>query len=115
MEERLKVTLLLDIYEGLLTIKQRDIMELYFNDDLSLAEISEITNTSRQAVFDAIKRCEKTLFEYENKLGILLKNEEQNKVRAIILSKLNHIQESSEDKDILETTKDIEKYLTELI
>ena len=115
MEERIKVTLLLDIYEGLLTKKQKDIMDLYFNDDLSLAEISEILGTSRQAVFDNIKRCEKTLFEYESKLGLLLKSEEQNRIKKLILEKLKYISETSDNKDIINTTKAIEKELIELI
>ena len=84
MEERVKTSMLLDLYEGLLTAKQKDIMDLYFNDDLSLAEISEITDTSRQAVFDTIKRCEKTLLDYESKLNLLSKSEKLQEVKNTI-------------------------------
>jgi uncharacterized protein len=115
MEERIKISMLLDLYEGLLTDKQIDIMGLYFNDDLSLAEISEITNISRQAVFDTIKRCEKSLLDYENKLQLFSKNEKLERFKNEILNKLTMINEKSEDDEITLLTKEIEKYILELI
>ena len=115
MEERIKVSMLLDLYEGLLTDKQRDIMDLYFNDDLSLAEISEITNTSRQAVFDAIKRCEKSLFDYESKLQLFSRNEKLEQLKNVILNKLTEISEKTKNDEISLLKKEIEKYILELI
>lgn len=60
--------MLLDCYGELLTEKQRDTMELYYCEDLSLAEIGEPLGITRQAVRSYIKRAEELLLEYEDKL-----------------------------------------------
>ena len=115
MEERIKISMLLDLYEGLLTDKQNNIMDLYFNDDLSLAEISEITNTSRQAVFDTIKRCEKSLLNYDIKLKLISRNEKLKQVKDDILSKLTEIDQNTKNDEISLLKIEIEKYISELI
>ncbi len=63
------VNLLYDFYGRLLTERQQKIMELYYEQDLSLGEIAAEINISRQAVYDAIKRAGATLENYEEKLG----------------------------------------------
>lgn len=63
--------LLLDFYGQLLTDRMRMILELHFAEDMSLAEIAEQENISRQAVHDAIRRGRSSLEEYEEKLGLV--------------------------------------------
>ena len=63
----MQISLLLDFYGDMLTEKQRDVIELYYNEDLSLAAHSKIT---RQGVRDSIKRAESTLLELEERLGL---------------------------------------------
>ncbi len=70
MPKNLNYALLLDYYGALLTDKQRETLEYYYNDDLSLSEISEIVGTSRQGVMDIIKRSEQQLNLFEQKLGL---------------------------------------------
>ncbi len=74
-EQRMRLGRLFDIYGGLLTDKQRTCLDYYFNDDLSLSEISAELGVSRQAVHDLLKRVEQILERYENNLGMLAKEE----------------------------------------
>ena len=69
-EKDLKISILNDYYGTLLKKNQAEIVDLYYNQDLSLAEISEELNISRQGVHDSLKRAEKILVEYENKLKL---------------------------------------------
>ncbi len=76
MSKNFEVSTLLDYYGMLLTDKQREAVEFYYNDDLSLGEIAGNLDITRQGVRDSIKRAEAILFEAEEKLG-LLKNSRQ--------------------------------------
>ena len=69
MAKELKFVMLLDCYGDLLTDHQRSIMEMYYCEDLSLAEIGQPLNITRQAVRSIIKRTEEILLNYEEKLG----------------------------------------------
>ena len=90
MEDRVEISLLMDLYGPLLTEKQYKIMELYYNEDLSLAEIAELNNTSRRAIHDLIKRCYKQFLSYEEKLSLLKKSFKQEET---IINLLNEIKE----------------------
>lgn len=68
MSKNLEISVLLDYYGGMLTDKQRDVIDLYYNQDLSLAEIAEHEKISRQGVRDNIKRGEAYLTELEENL-----------------------------------------------
>lgn len=69
MAKKLEFVMLLDCYGDLLTEHQRSVMELYYCEDLSLAEIGNPMGITRQAVRDIIKRTENILLNYEEKLG----------------------------------------------
>lgn len=71
MEHLVKTGLLYDFYGGLLTEKQQKIMNLYYNEDWSMAEIAEKEAVSRQAVHDLLHRSQRILEDYEAKLGLL--------------------------------------------
>ena len=70
MEKNLQISFLLDFYGELLSPRQREITDSYYNNDLSLGEISANTGITRQAVRDIVKRTELALFEMEEKLGL---------------------------------------------
>lgn len=66
-----QMVLLYDFYAPLLTPKQQAIMELYYQEDLSLSEIAEDQGTTRQAVHDILRRSERALQNYEARLGLV--------------------------------------------
>lgn len=69
---------LLDTYGVLLTDRKREILDYYYNEDYSLAEISEITGISRQGVRDAIKKSEDEIYSFEARLKMVEKSREQS-------------------------------------
>ncbi len=74
MEDILELTLLFDFYGSLLTEKQRDIFDMYYNLDYSLQEIAQTVSISRQTVFDTIKRSKANLYSFEENLKLVDKH-----------------------------------------
>lgn len=72
---------LFSIYKGLLTEKQADVFSLHAECDLSLGEISEIKNVSRQGVSDTINKTKEILLGYEEKLGLLTKKRQLQNIQ----------------------------------
>ena len=70
MPKNLEISLLLDFYGEMLTEKQREVVEMYYDHDLSLSEIAQHCAITRQGVRDSIKRAENQLLEFEEKLGL---------------------------------------------
>ncbi|MDE7121533.1 MAG: DNA-binding protein [Oscillospiraceae bacterium] len=70
MAKNLHYVLLLDCYGELLTDRQRQIAELYYNEDFSLSEIAEMQRITRQAVRDSLRHTEQSLIRTEQKLGM---------------------------------------------
>lgn len=114
MEERVEISLMLDLYGSLLTDKQLELMNLYYNEDWSLAEISELTNTSRQAIHDILKRCHKLLLQYEEKLHLLEKSFLDQNRKTEIEEYLKLLADRTEDKSSLELIKNIEKVINNI-
>lgn len=71
MAKDLRFSALLDVYGAMLTEKQRDMLDLYYNNDLSLSEIAQDQGISRQGVRDSIKRGEEALLEMDEKIGVM--------------------------------------------
>ncbi len=70
MAKNLEISLLLDFYGDMLTDKQHDVIEYYYNEDLSLSEIADNQGITRQGVRDSIKRAEFQLLDMEERLGL---------------------------------------------
>ena len=115
MAKKIEISMLIQIYGKLLTEKQLDILDNYYNMDLSLSEIAENNEITRQAVRDIIKKGENKLFELEEKLGIMKKTFKQEEKIAIILSELTKIQKRSTDKQVAEILTHVKKELNCLV
>ncbi len=70
MEENVKISMLCELYGELLTKKQKQVLEDYYNNDLSLSEIAQNLGITRQAVRDNIQKGKNHLFKFEEKLGL---------------------------------------------
>lgn len=79
-QESFAMSMLLDYYGALLTQKQKTYFDLYYNGDLSLAEIAEQEGISRQGVHDAISRAETLLLETEHSLGCVKRAQELRRI-----------------------------------
>ena len=96
MNEREYLIILYDFYGELLSDKQREYFKDYYFNNLSLGEISENEDVSRNAVHKSIKKVESELYNYEEKLGLYKKTEE-----------LDVIANEIKDEDLKERIKNI--------
>lgn len=94
--KNLSIGALLDFYGGLLTDKQSDALDLYYNQDLSLGEISELMGITRQGVRDNIKRGEKQLNDFEDILHLAEKFGEITTVCSVMKENSLKIKEITE-------------------
>jgi len=111
VEKHIEVSMLCQIYGKMLTDKQYEMINDYYNNDLSLSEIAENNNITRQAVRDVIKKGENKLFELEEKLLFMKRMLNQEKQIQSILSQLSKIQEASSDKKVDKILENIRKEL----
>ena len=80
MEKSVHISMLLEMYGKLLTDKQQDVIDLYYNQNLSLSEIAEELNITRQGVRKSLIDAENRLFDIEEKLGLLKEKLERDEV-----------------------------------
>lgn len=73
VEKLVEIGILFDFYGKLLSEKQYLVVKLYYIHDLTLAEIGDELNITRQGVFDTLKRSEQKLYQFEEKLGLVKK------------------------------------------
>ena len=115
MEKNVQISMLLGLYGKLLTEKQYEFLDDYYNNDYSLSEIAENEGITRQAVRDIIKKGEKKLFEYEEKLLFMKKTQNQEKKIQDILSELTKIKAELTDEQIAIILDGIKKELNCLV
>lgn len=115
MDEKIEISMLCQIYGKLLTEKQFDYINDYYNNDLSLSEIAENYNITRQAARDNIKKGENKLFEYEEKLQIMKTTLRNEKKIEDILEQITKIQTNYSDKQIAKILENVKKQLTTII
>ncbi|MBB5172106.1 putative DNA-binding protein [Texcoconibacillus texcoconensis] len=106
IDKTVRINLLYDFYQSLLTEKQDQYMTMYYQDDWSLGEIADHFQVSRQAVYDNIRRTEAQLEDYESKLRLLEKHEARkqgfNELKRLAedpssVSEINQVIESLEN------------------
>ena len=115
MEKLVEISLLCEYYGKLLTERQYQCINDYYNNDLSLSEIAQNYHITRQAVRDNIKKGEKKLFEYEEKLNFMKRTLNQEKKITKVLAELTKIQKDYSDKQVASVLENIKKELNCLI
>lgn len=111
MNDFARASLLYDFYGGLLTEHKREIMELYHEEDLSLAEIAMHFDISRAAVHDALKSGERQLERYEKELGLVREMIKREEAKSKILSIINNLEINLEKNDVSECNADFREGL----
>ncbi len=118
MIKLVEIGILFDFYGKLLSEKQYQAVELYYIHDLSLAEIGEELNITRQGVFDTLKRSEQKLYHYEEILGLVEKfNKSHNTIREIlkITKELQVYGKENSNKFIKDKAREIEEIGLEIL
>ena len=111
-EKNLEIGLLLDFYGELLSDSRRQAAELYYNEDLSLAEIAEGAGITRQGVRDSIAKAKAQLTEYEDKLGLAEKFRIIESTLSDIVPRLEALRDKAEGQAKGELDDIIEKVRT---
>ncbi len=102
MEEKIEISILLNLYGNLLTETQKNYMDLYYNQDYSLSEIGDNENITRQAVRTILVKSKNKLYEYEQKLRFMEKENNIKKLLEKIQASYNEVEKQKYFKKIQE-------------
>jgi predicted DNA-binding protein YlxM (UPF0122 family) len=111
VENIFEITVMIDFYGHLLTKRQYEIMNMHYNLDYSLAEISENLNITRQGVHDTIRKSKALLKDLENKLGLVNRYNIQNKKKQKALKILNNLLKIYKDTDVTDDLKKLKEII----
>ncbi len=111
MEKNVEISMLCQVYGKVLTEKQYELLNDYYNNDLSLSEIAENNNITRQAVRDIIKKSENKLYELEEQVSAMKKMLDDKKSIQKIQEQLDEIEKIAENKKIDKSLENIRKEL----
>ena len=112
IDDVIQTSLLYDFYGILLTDRQREVMELYYGENLSLSEIAAEFSISRQGVHDALKNAGRALHEYEQKLGLVDKFQQSREAIGDIDERIEGLMEDVQKQEALvpaEVTAELQK------
>ena len=112
IDDVIQTSLLYDFYGSLLTDRQREVMELYYGENLSLSEIAAEFSISRQGVHDALKNAGRALHEYEQKLGRVDKFQQSREAIGDIDERIEGLMEDVQKQEALvpaEVTAELQK------
>ncbi|MGP1441188.1 MAG: YlxM family DNA-binding protein [Anaerovoracaceae bacterium] len=109
-----EVSMLFDFYGELLTGRQKSVMEYYYNDNFSFAEIAETLRISRQAVYDALHKAENSLGNYEVKLGLVRKFRNTMAEINAAKSEIDSIIAANDDEQLMRQLISVKKILDRL-
>jgi len=109
-ESKVYLSLLYDFYKDFLTERQKKIIELYVNEDLTLGEISKELGISRQGVFDAFRKAEIALKKYEEKLKLADRYYKNISLIDEVLQKLRRIYDRYKDEEIMSIINSIQEW-----
>jgi len=113
VEKAFIYSILYDYYGALLKDNQANIIDLYYNQDYSLSEIAEDTNITRQGVYDALKRAEKSLIEFEEKIKLYEKYENYSKAAENIVKLASSIDDEKYSEAVTKIKLEASKIISE--
>ncbi len=93
LDGRTAVARLFDAYAGLLTRRQREVLNLYYHHDFSLGEIASRSRVTRQAVFDSLRRSVRELRSFERRMGLVAERARRTRTRDFVLARLTEIEQ----------------------